>query len=411
MLSRKRVLRKRGFVFLLCLWMGIVLFSLASGVRLLYAAPDIVSAWTSLSLYPFNMDRKFFSRTLPHVTAVGLMKDGNVSSRYRTVYEVDLILVDDQYADVYSPRMKQGRFFWEKDFDRNTAVLNDELAFQLFGYTDCVGERYTYKDQSYVVVGVTSDDNTRYSKSRYRMYVPYSIGENSLCDFVGVAGIPFRGNTPARLDINRFMMGRYRVFETIDIIAAKQTLWFLIKLSGIPILITAFSALAIILKERVTKDIRIIKERLQSLYLTDILPQILGWSIVYAGILTVIIYVLRKLYDQFLYDLLRLGENFSVSAVDWKGLVKLFYRIYNFLDKQVKPDELLILQDSRALIGFGIILFYLGGLAFALYGIFTGLGRKAGHLMSIRRKPYGINVFRSIPILKERLDIKKMLRK
>jgi len=206
-------------------------------------------------------------------------------------------------------------------------------------------------------------------------------------------------------------MGRYRVFEIIDSIAAKQTLWFLIKLSGIPVLIITFSALAIILKERVTKDIRIIKERLQSLYLTDILPQILGWSIVYGGILTAIIYVLRKLYDQFLYDLSRLGENFSVSAVDWKGLVKLFYGIYNFLDKQMKPDELLILQDSRALITIGIVLFYLGGLAFALYGVFIGLGRKAGHLMSIRRKPYGINVFRSIALLKERLDIKKMLRK
>lgn len=119
------------------------LLSLAAGVRLLYAAPDIISAWTSLSPYPYDMDRKLFSRTLSHVTAVGLLEEQMVSSRYRAVYGVDVIMVDDQYGDVYSPRMEQGRFFWEKDFNRNTAVLSDKLAFQLFGYTDCVGERFS----------------------------------------------------------------------------------------------------------------------------------------------------------------------------------------------------------------------------------------------------------------------------
>lgn len=121
--------------------------------------------------------------------------------------------------------------------------------------------------------------------------------------------------------------------------------------------------------------------------------------------------MLRILYDQSLYDLSRLGENFSVSTVDWKGLVNLFYRMHNFLDKQVKADELLMLQDSRAFVGFGIMLFYLGGLQFAFYGIYTGLRGKAGPLMPSQRMLYGIKAFRSIPILKERFHMRKTFRK
>lgn len=365
--NKKGNQNKLGFIMIVWLLSGAGLAAMIVGVTTLYSVPEIQSVWADSPNYLYDFDMKYFDRTFLHATAVGVIESESVKNDYHSVDGVDIVLVDNQYADVYSPKMELGKFFLEKDYNRMTAVINNKLAFQLFGYTDCVGEKLTYLNRTYDIVGVSSDRYTRYSEEKYRMFIPYPAAKNFSLDYVGVAGIPFYGNILSRQDLNRFMTARYKKYEIVDIVSYKQTFWFLIKLSAVPVLIMLLFITGTFLKTKLVKRIHIFKNQFQRCYLTEMLPKIIWWSILYAGIFFVVFYLLKMIYDQFLYDLLCLGQNFHITTLDPKSLLNLFYSIQSMTEKYIKPDELLLLRDSMTLITLSILLFYFSGLMYFVF--------------------------------------------
>ena len=88
--------------------------------------------------------------------------------------------VSSYYDDIQDLKILLGRFIKTTDVDNHTyvAVINEGLASELVGYTDCIGEEITINGTKYTVVGVTEDDDnslTRvFSRDSLVAYIPYT---------------------------------------------------------------------------------------------------------------------------------------------------------------------------------------------------------------------------------------------
>jgi len=99
--------------------------------------------------------------------------DGNSSS-------VDVYGVSSYYDDIQDLKILLGRFIKTTDVDNHTyvTVVNEGLATELVGYTDCIGEEITINGTKFTVVGVIEDDDnslTRaFSRESLVAYIPYT---------------------------------------------------------------------------------------------------------------------------------------------------------------------------------------------------------------------------------------------
>ena len=88
--------------------------------------------------------------------------------------------VSSYYDDIQDLKLLLGRFIMTTDVDNHTyvAVINEGLATELVGYTDCIGEEVTINGTKFTVVGVTEDDDnslTRvFSRDSLVAYIPYT---------------------------------------------------------------------------------------------------------------------------------------------------------------------------------------------------------------------------------------------
>ena len=99
--------------------------------------------------------------------------DGNSST-------VDVYGVSSYYDDIQDLKILLGRFIKTTDVDNNTyvAVINEGLASDLVGYTDCIGEEITLNGTKFTVVGVIEDDDSSltrvFSRDSLVAYIPYT---------------------------------------------------------------------------------------------------------------------------------------------------------------------------------------------------------------------------------------------
>ena len=99
--------------------------------------------------------------------------DGNSST-------VDVYGVSSYYDDIQDLKILLGRFIKTADVDNHTyvAVINEGLATDLVGYTDCIGEEITLNGTKFTVVGVIEDDDSSltrvFSRDSLVAYIPYT---------------------------------------------------------------------------------------------------------------------------------------------------------------------------------------------------------------------------------------------
>lgn len=100
-------------------------------------------------------------------------KDGNAET-------VDVYGVTSYYEQIQGMSMLLGRFLRSTDIDNHTyvCVINEKLATELIGYTDCLGQEITLGGIRYTVVGVVEDNDTSLTKSynndSLSAYIPYT---------------------------------------------------------------------------------------------------------------------------------------------------------------------------------------------------------------------------------------------
>ena len=88
--------------------------------------------------------------------------------------------VSSYYDDIQDLKILLGRFIKATDVDNHTyvTVVNEGLATELVGYTDCIGEEITINGTKFTVVGVIEDDDnslTRaFSRESLVAYIPYT---------------------------------------------------------------------------------------------------------------------------------------------------------------------------------------------------------------------------------------------
>jgi hypothetical protein len=92
-------------------------------------------------------------------------------------YPVTLIGTNSCYSCVLGLSMIEGSFFSAKDWDskQRQAVLNEKAAFDIFGSSRVVGNRFKIRNDIWLVVGVINDGDDDHR----RVYVPSSISGGS----------------------------------------------------------------------------------------------------------------------------------------------------------------------------------------------------------------------------------------
>ena len=93
---------------------------------------------------------------------------------------VDVYGVSSYYDDIQDLKVLLGRFIKTADVDNHTyvTVINEGLASELVGYTDCIGEEITINGTKFTVIGIIEDDDnslTRvFSRDSLVAYIPYT---------------------------------------------------------------------------------------------------------------------------------------------------------------------------------------------------------------------------------------------
>ena len=93
---------------------------------------------------------------------------------------VDVYGVSSCYDDIQALNVLLGRFIKTTDVDNHTyvAVINEGLASELVGYTDCIGEEITIGGTKFTVIGIIEDDDSSltrvFSGDSLVAYIPYT---------------------------------------------------------------------------------------------------------------------------------------------------------------------------------------------------------------------------------------------
>lgn len=111
-----------------------------------------------------------------------VLSTGSVQADEESVF-VDLAGVDEYQLLVFPAEVAAGRFLDESDVDSyaNVAVLGSEIAEQLFGEQDPIGERVKVKGRGYRVIGVMEPQGSKFfSNLDNRVYLPVTTMQREI---------------------------------------------------------------------------------------------------------------------------------------------------------------------------------------------------------------------------------------
>lgn len=83
------------------------------------------------------------------------------------------------YADIQGLEIESGRFIMKPDVDNhsNVAVINSDLATDVMGRKDVVGEIIDFDGKDFLIIGVLAEEETSAAdteNSNYKAYIPYT---------------------------------------------------------------------------------------------------------------------------------------------------------------------------------------------------------------------------------------------
>ena len=93
---------------------------------------------------------------------------------------IDVYGVSSYYGDIQDLQLLLGRFIKSTDVDNHTyvCVINETLATELIGYTDCIGQEVSINGTKFTVEGVIKDSDSSltlaFSMDSLVAYIPYT---------------------------------------------------------------------------------------------------------------------------------------------------------------------------------------------------------------------------------------------
>jgi putative ABC transport system permease protein len=97
-----------------------------------------------------------------------------------STYDTSLIATTIGYDDVRNTHISSGRFLRQPDLDNLTpvAVVGTEVADELFGHRDVVGETISMNGRAFTIVGVLEEKGSSSAgSSDNQVIIPYTLGE------------------------------------------------------------------------------------------------------------------------------------------------------------------------------------------------------------------------------------------
>jgi len=117
----------------------------------------------------------------PQIGAAAAYAEESIYAKYGgTAESVSLYGVSTSYDEIQELNLLLGRFLKQADVDNHTyvCVINEALATELIGYTDCLGKELSLGGVRFTVVGVLEDDDTSltsvFSSDSLVAYIPYT---------------------------------------------------------------------------------------------------------------------------------------------------------------------------------------------------------------------------------------------
>ncbi len=84
------------------------------------------------------------------------IQDGNFENMGKSS-NIQMVITTDQYASIKELQMVQGSFFMEEDSKTPQLVVDQKAAYELWGTTQCLGERISYQGRSYEITGIVAN--------------------------------------------------------------------------------------------------------------------------------------------------------------------------------------------------------------------------------------------------------------
>ncbi len=119
----------------------------------------------------------------PFLDAYSLEKDLDIK-RSGSTYSVTAVIVGGDYFTFHPLPLKEGSYFSEEDVDKHRIVIDENLAWMIFGSNDVSGMEVYIDNHIYTIAGISEvdkDDAYKYSAgSKNRIYIPFDTYEKDL---------------------------------------------------------------------------------------------------------------------------------------------------------------------------------------------------------------------------------------
>lgn len=138
------------------------------------------------------------------IQGIAPVNNGNVTVKYgNKTYNTSLEGVNDEYQQVRNHKVQRGRFIIPTDlsFRQKVVLLGTEVAAQLFGNMDPVGETVKIDGQNFKVVGLLEEKGAQSMGSNDdKILIPFTTAER-LLNSKGIRSVYIQAQTPEMVDV------------------------------------------------------------------------------------------------------------------------------------------------------------------------------------------------------------------
>lgn len=281
---------------------------------------DVENESEDVNGFLISLEDSFNSFYIDSITFDSQIQHGN------TVLTTALHQINGSYLKDNNIDIFKGRYLdYIGDKNSNYALIDDKLAFILFGTYDCIGNEIFIDGNDYLICGITQSPKMKYQFSEYNVYVPLDTIQNNSSVLVSVTSMGTGIQSVRKIEACIRKYGNYHIYNT-NINKNRKKFWVYFAISTYLVVLTIISIkwLKLAVKNLRNK----IEELLENKYFSDIYLWLTfrGFLILFA--IVIIITLLYLSFDK-LYSLSwSYGDYIPQSLFEWEHIRASILKMY-----------------------------------------------------------------------------------